>query len=321
VSEMTLTVEVVRKWDEAHGICGFELRRPDREPLPAFSAGAHIDVHLPGGFVRQYSLCGSPACQDRYEIAVLRDEQGRGGSMAIHDGVLQGDLIRIGTPRNLFPLEAEAQQHLLLAGGIGVTPILSMAEHLAAAGTPFEMHYCTRSRERAAFVERLAGPAFRDRVRLHFDDANAEAAFDLAGVLAAATAQTHLYVCGPRGFMDAVLAEARAQDWAEHRLHYEFFSATIQEAGADTAFEVRIASSGASVEVPPGCTVVAALAKHGVDVLTSCEQGVCGTCMTRVVEGRPDHRDSYLTDEEKAAGEYFMPCCSRASSPVLVLDL
>ncbi|WP_027797425.1 PDR/VanB family oxidoreductase [Paraburkholderia acidipaludis] len=321
MSDMTLTVEVVRKWDEAHGICGFELRRPDRGPLPAFSAGAHIDVHLPGGFVRQYSLCGSPSCQDRYEIAVLRDVQGRGGSMAIHDDVRQGDLIRIGTPRNLFPLDAEAQRHLLLAGGIGVTPILSMAEHLAAAGTPFEMHYCTRSSERTAFVERLADPAFRERVQFHFDDAGADQAFDLAAVLAAATAQTHLYVCGPRGFMEAVLAEARAQGWAEHRLHYEFFSALVQEAGTDTAFEVRIASSGASVEVPPGCTVIAALARHGVEVLTSCEQGVCGTCMTRVLEGQPDHRDSYLTDEEKAAGEYFMPCCSRARSPVLILDL
>jgi len=311
----------VRKWEEAHGVCGFELRRPDRAPLPEFSAGAHIDVHLPGGLVRQYSLCGNPVDQDCYEIAVLRDEQGRGGSMAIHDSVRQGDLVRIGIPRNQFPIDAEAQRHLLLAGGIGVTPILSMAEHLAAAGMPFEMHYCSRSRQRTAFVERLASPAFRDRVQFHFDDAGAEQAFDLATVIAAAPPQTHLYVCGPRGFMEAVLAEARAQGWAERRLHYEFFSATLQDAGADTTFEVRIASSGASVEVPPGCTVVAALARHGVEVLTSCEQGVCGTCMTRVLEGQPDHRDTYLTDEEKAAGEYFMPCCSRARSSVLVLDL
>jgi len=321
VSDAILAVEVVRKWHEARGICGFELRRPDRAPLPRFSAGAHIDVHLPGGLIRQYSLCGNPQSQDSYEIAVLRDEQGRGGSMVIHDRVRQGDLIRIGMPRNHFPLEPKASRHLLLAGGIGVTPILSMAEHLAAAGAPFEMHYCARSRDRTAFVERLDGSAFRDRVQLHFDDAGVHQAFDLAAVIAAAPAQTHLYVCGPRGFMEAVLAEARAQGWAERRLHYEFFAAAVRAPSADVAFEVRIASSGASVEVPPGCTIVAALARHGVDVLTSCEQGVCGTCMTRVLEGQPDHRDAYLTDEEKAAGEYFLPCCSRARSPVLVLDL
>lgn len=321
MNDLTLTVEVVRKWDEAHGICGFELRRPDRTPLPGFSAGAHIDVHLPGGFVRQYSLCGSPACRDRYEIAVLRDGQGRGGSMAIHDEVRQGDLIRIGAPRNQFPLDEEADRHLLLAGGIGVTPILSMAEHLSGAGNAFEMHYCTRSSERTAFVERLEGCAYRDRLQFHFDDADPDQAFDLAAVIAGAPAQTHLYVCGPRGFMEAVLAEARAQGWDERRLHYEFFSGTPRDAAADTPFTVRIASSGASVDVPPGCTVVEALARHGVEVLTSCEQGICGTCRTRVLQGQPDHRDTYLTDDEKAAGEYFMPCCSRAQSRILVLDL
>jgi vanillate monooxygenase ferredoxin subunit len=321
MSDASLTVEVVRKWDEAHGICGFELRRPDRAPLPGFSAGAHIDVHLPGGLVRQYSLCGSPTHNDCYEIAVLRDEHGRGGSMAIHDRVQQGDLLRIGVPRNLFQLDAQAARHLLLAGGIGVTPILSMAEQLACAGAPFEMHYCTRSREKTAFVERLGHAAFRDYVQFHFDDAGAGQSLDIAAVLAAAPAQTHLYVCGPRGFMEAVLAEARTQGWAEHRLHYEFFAGAPADAGAETAFQVRIASSGASVEVPPGCTVVEALARSGVEVLTSCEQGVCGTCMTRVLEGHPDHRDTYLTDEEKVAGEYFLPCCSRSRSPVLVLDL
>ncbi|RDK02231.1 PDR/VanB family oxidoreductase [Paraburkholderia lacunae] len=321
MSDATLTVEVVRKWNEARGICGFELMLPDRAPLPRFSAGAHIDVHLPGGLVRQYSLCGSPERDDRYEIAVLRDENGRGGSMSIHDRVHEGDLIRIGVPRNHFPVDSQAPRHLLLAGGIGVTPILSMAEHLSSAGAAFDMHYCTRSRDRTAFAERLAGSTFCDRVQFHFDDAGIDQAFDLAGVIAAAVADTHLYVCGPRGFMEAVLAEARAQGWVEHRLHYEFFSGTVSNAAEEQAFQVRIASSGASIDVPPGCTVVEALARHGVEVLTSCEQGVCGTCMTRVLEGQPDHRDSYLTVEEKAHGEYFLPCCSRSKSTLLVLDL
>ncbi|MGF6536139.1 MULTISPECIES: PDR/VanB family oxidoreductase [Paraburkholderia] len=323
MNDATLTVEVVRKWDEAHGICGFELRRPDRAPLPGFDAGAHVDVHLPGGLIRRYSLCGNPARNDCYEIAVLRDANGRGGSMAMHDQVRQGDLIRIGAPRNHFPVDAQAARHLLLAGGIGVTPILAMAEHLAAQNAPFDMHYCARSRERAAFVERLAASAFQERVQIHFDDAAAHQAFDIAAVIAAATAHTHLYVCGPRGFMESVLAEARSQGWADHRLHHEFFASVAANADAreESSFTVRIASSGVSVEVPAGCTVVESLAQHGVDVLTSCGQGVCGTCVTRVLAGEPDHRDSYLTDEEKAAGEYFLPCCSRSRSPVLVLDL
>lgn len=321
MSDTTLTVEVVRKWDEARGICGFELMRPDRAPLPRFSAGAHIDVHLPGGLVRQYSLCSSPERNDGYEIAVLRDERGRGGSMAIHDHVHEGDRIRIGVPRNHFPVEPQAARHLLLAGGIGVTPILSMAEHLHTLGASFEMHYCTRSRDRTAFAQRLAGSAYHDRVQIHFDDAGEHQAFNLDIALEREAADTHLYVCGPRGFMDAVLAGARARGWPDQRLHYEFFSGAVPDSAEDPAFRVRVESSGAVIDVPPGCSVVDALAKHGVEVLTSCEQGVCGTCMTRVLEGQPDHRDSYLTNEERAAGEYFMPCCSRAKTALLVLDL
>lgn len=317
----TLTVEVVRKWQEATGICGFELRLPDRARLPRFSAGAHIDVHLPGDVVRQYSLCGNPEHDDRYEIAVLRDQFGRGGSMAIHDRVHTGDLIRIGAPRNHFPVEPRAARHLLFAGGIGVTPILSMAEHLWATDAAFDMHYCVRSRDRAAFAERLAGAVFSDRVKFHFDDADGGPALNLAETIAAATSETHLYVCGPRGFMEAVLAAARAQGWAEQRLHYEFFSGAMADPNGNTAFQVRIASTGLTVDVPADCSVVQALNRQGIEVLTACEQGVCGTCMTRVLEGRPDHRDSYLSEAEKAAGEFFLPCCSRARSGLLVLDL
>jgi vanillate monooxygenase ferredoxin subunit len=321
MSDVTLTVEVVRKWGEAHDICGFELRRPDRSPLPDFGAGAHIDVHVPDGGVRQYSLCGSPVHRDHYEIAVLRDGNGRGGSITMHDCVQQGDRIQISAPRNHFPVDEQATHHLLLAGGIGVTPILSMAEHLTAVGASFEMHYCTRSRARTAFVERLAGSAFSEQVQFHFDDAGPEQLFDPVAVMATAPANTHLYVCGPRGFMEAVLVEARAQGWSEDRLHHEFFSGTIADNREDIAFQVRIASTGMLVDVPPGRTVVESLARHGVDVLTSCGQGVCGTCMIGVLEGQPDHRDNYLTDEEKAASQSFLPCCSRSFSPVLVLDL
>ena len=287
MSAATLTVRVARKWQEARDICGFEFVSDDGSPLPGFEAGAHIDVHLPGGLVRQYSLCNHPEHADRYQIAVLRDADGRGGSRAIHDEVRQGDTVRIGVPRNQFPLAPDAPHHLLLAGGIGVTPILSMAERLFSSGMPFDMHYCARSTDRMAFVERINAAGFHDRARLHVDDGDPGQRFDLAAVLAAAPAGTHLYVCGPRGFMDAVLNAARERNW----------------------------------DVPAECTVIAALAANGVDVLTSCEQGVCGTCATRVLEGEPDHRDAYLTDDEKAAGDQFMPCCSRSRSDLLVLDL
>lgn len=317
----TLTVTVARKWSEAQDICGFELVSADGSALPRFSAGSHIDVHLPGGLIRQYSLCNDPERADHYRIAVLREANGRGGSRAIHDLVAQGDTLRISAPRNHFPLAHGAPSHLLLAGGIGITPILCMAERLSRAGDAFELHYCARSRERGAFVESISGGPFSDRAHFHFDDGDANQRFDLAATLANAPDGSHLYVCGPRGFIDAVLAEARRQNWADARVHYEFFGAALERSDADSAFQVRIASSGATFDVPADCTVVAALAKHGIEILTSCEQGVCGTCLTRVLEGEPDHRDSYLTDEEKAAGDQLLPCCSRSKTPLLVLDI
>jgi len=185
----------------------------------------------------------------------------------------------------------------------------------------FDMHYCARSADRMAFVERINAAGFHDRTRFHVDDGDPAQRLDLASVLAAAPDGTHLYVCGPRGFMDAVLNAARERGWPDERLHYEFFGGAAATSGADRAFQVRLASSGKVIDVPAECTVVAALAANGIDVLTSCEQGVCGTCMTRVLEGEPDHRDSYLTEAEQAAGDQFMPCCSRSRTDLLVLDL
>ena len=179
MSAATLTVRVACKWQEARDICGFEFVSDDGSPLPRFDAGAHIDVHLPGGLVRQYSLCNHPEHGDRYQIAVLRDADGRGGSRTIHDAVRQGDTVRIGVPRNQFPLAPDAPHHLLLAGGIGVTPILSMAERLFSSGGAFDMHYCARSTDRMAFVERINAAGFRDRARFHVDDGAPEQRFDL----------------------------------------------------------------------------------------------------------------------------------------------
>ncbi|MBR0565052.1 oxidoreductase [Azoarcus sp. L1K30] len=317
----TLSVRIARKVTEATDILSFELVDAGGAPLPSFSAGAHIDVHLPNGIVRQYSLCNDPGECHRYLIAVLRDPASRGGSTAMHDRVHEGDVLQISAPKNHFPLVHEARRSLLLAGGIGVTPILCMAERLALSGAEFDMHYCTRAPERTAFLNRIRLSAFAPRVHLHFDDGPSDQRFDLAATLAGPQPGVHLYVCGPKGFMDAVLASARAQGWPEHQLHYEFFAAEVQTSATDTAFEVRLASSGRTIAVGAGQTVTAALAAAGVDVPTSCEQGVCGTCLTRVLAGEPEHRDAYLTPEEQAANDQFLPCCSRARSPLLVLDM
>ncbi|WP_118178579.1 PDR/VanB family oxidoreductase [Paraburkholderia phosphatilytica] len=316
-----MEVRIVRKFAAADDICGFELAREDGAALPAFTAGAHIDVHLDGGIVRQYSLCNSPAETHRYVIGVLREPASRGGSVAMH-ALAEGSVLRISEPKNHFPLSEGATRSLLFAGGIGITPILGMAERLAALDAPFELHYCTREPARAAFRDRLAEPRFAGCAHLYFDSAPVSERIDLAATLAAAAPGTHLYVCGPAGFIAVVLDTARAAGWSEAQLHREYFAAAAQDhAAASGAFQVKLAASGRIVEVDHDETVIAALTAAGVDVPTSCEQGVCGTCLTRVLEGEPDHRDVYLTDDERAANDCFLPCCSRSKSPLLVLDL
>ena len=316
-----LQVRVVRKASEAQDISTFEFVNVDARPLPSFSAGSHIDVHLPNGLTRQYSLCNDPSEGHRYLIGVLRDPGSRGGSQAMHELVKEGDVLHISAPKNHFPLAHEATHSVLLAGGIGVTPILCMAERLAMTGASFEMHYCTRSPERTAFRERIAAATFAPKVQFHFDDGDESQKLPLDRLISPVRPGTHLYVCGPKGFMDWVLASARKAGWPETQLHYEFFGAEVAKSDNDASFEVKLASSGKVVVVPKDKTVVEALAAAGIEVATSCEQGVCGTCLTRVLEGEPDHKDMYLTPEEQAANDQFLPCCSRAKSARLVLDL
>ncbi|MEY4652140.1 MAG: hypothetical protein RI884_721 [Pseudomonadota bacterium] len=313
-----IPVKVLARHEEAEGIYSYELARPDGAPLPAFSAGSHIDVHLPGGIVRQYSLYNNDQETHRYRIAVLRDPASRGGSIAMHDQVKTGDMLTISAPRNHFPL-VSSPFSLLLAGGIGITPLLCMAQRLAATDRDFRLHYCTRSLSRTALKDSVA--ALGDRARLHLDDGDASQKLDLPKALAAAPAGTRLYVCGPAGFIDFVVNTAKAAGWPTDHLHMEYFGAAPQDTTGDRAFEVRIASTGKTYTIAADKTVLAALQEQDVDVLASCEQGVCGTCLTRVLEGECDHRDMYLTDDEKARNDQFLPCCSRAKSPLLVLDL
>ena len=252
---------------------------------------------------------------------MLRDPASRGGSVAVHELLQEGQVLRISAPKNHFALAHDAPRHLLLAGGIGITPLLCMAERLANTGADFALHYCARSQARTAFVPRIQGASFAQRVQFHFDDGAPAQKLDLPALLAQPNVGTHLYVCGPKGFMDAVLGTARASGWLEAQLHYEFFSAEVLHAADEGSFEVQVASTGAVVSVAAGQSVLQALAAAGVDIAFACEQGVCGTCLTRVLQGVPDHKDSYLTPEEQALGDQFMPCCSRAKTPRLVLDI
>lgn len=305
---------------EAEGILGLELVAVDGASLPPFEAGAHIDLHLPNGLIRQYSLCNDPRERHRYRIAVLRDAASRGGSQAVHELLRIGQRLSIGAPRNLFALDEQAPRSLLLAGGIGITPLLSMAWRLHALGADFELHQCVRSAKLAAFAERLAAAPFAARTHLHRDDGDATQKLDLPALLAAEPAGSQLYVCGPNGFMEYVLDTARALGWAEERLHREYFAAPEAESGGG-AFTLRIASSGLELQVPEERTALEVLEDAGFDIPASCGQGICGTCLTRVVDGQPEHRDLFLSEEEKARNDQFTPCCSRSRSACLVVDL
>ena len=316
-----IDVRVARVTPEAADISSFELVRADGAGLPSFEPGAHLDVHLPGGLVRQYSLSNPSSETHRYVIAVLRDPASRGGSEALFTKVAASDALRITPPRNHFPLNAGAGHTLLMAGGIGVTPILCMAERLWREQASFEFHYCTRTRDRMAFHDALRACDFAERVAFHFDDGEDAQRLDIAKTLANRDASTHLYVCGPQGFMDAVIDAARAAGWPDERIHFEYFGHVVVHSADDATFEVEIPSRGVVVSVPADRSISAVLKAHGVDVPVSCEQGVCGTCVCRVLSGVPDHRDMYLSKPERAANDQMMVCCSRATSPRLVLEV
>ena len=315
-----LTVKVVNKVQEAEEIVSLELASIDGKPLPSFSAGAHIDVYIRDGLIRQYSLLNDSAEQHRYVIGVLRDPESRGGSIAVHDEIKQGDTIQISSPKNHFEL-VQAKRTLLFAGGIGVTPILCMARRLSHIGADFEMHYNSRTPERMAFRDAIGKSPFADKVHFHFDNGDDSQKLDLAPLLANPQPDTHLYVCGPTGYIDFVVNTAKQAGWPSDHVHLEYFGAAEVDTSGDTSFEVKIASTGQVFTIPPDKRITQVLDDEGVFIPVSCEEGVCGTCLTRVLEGTPDHRDLYLTDAEHEANDQFTPCCSRSKSPLLVLDI
>lgn len=314
-----LTLRVAGRRDCAEGIAAFELVAANGGPLPAFTAGSHIDLHLPGGMIRQYSLRNDPAERHRYCIGVLREPVGRGGSAYMHERLGVGDIIETSLPRNAFALDEDAPFSLLLAGGIGITPILSMAHRLAELGRDFAFHYGARNAARMAFRDEMEASTFAGKLRFHLDDGPAEQKLDLATLLSRRPSGAHLYACGPAGFLEAVISAA-SKSWPSETVHREYFAnAAHGPATGDKLFRVTLAGDGRSFEVPPGRSIVEVLAQHGVDVQVSCEQGICGTCVTRVVSGLPDHRDLVLTDKQRV--DRMTLCCSRALTDELVLDL
>lgn len=324
MAQPTIAARVARRWMETPDVCALELVSADGGPLPAFTAGAHVDVHLPGGLVRQYSLLNDPAETHRYRIAVLREPASRGGSVVVH-GLAEGQPLTLGGPRNAFALAQGPHRRLLVAGGIGITPMLCMAEQSLREGSDFALHYAARSASRMAFRGHLSEPRWRGRVHLHAGEGDPARRLDLEALLRAPAPDLHLYACGPAGLLQAALEAARRSGWPESNLHWERFAATsapmAPAAEADAPFEIELARSGRVLRVPAGTTAAQVLVDAGTGLLTSCEQGVCGTCLTRVLAGTPDHRDSYLTPEERAANDQFLPCRSRARCERLVVDL
>jgi vanillate O-demethylase ferredoxin subunit len=316
---MTIDVTIIKKESIADDIVLLVLADPQGGLLPPFEPGAHIDLHIDRDTVRQYSLINSLDRGRTYEVAILREADGRGGSARVHDQLQAGDHVRISAPRNAFPLQ-RADFSILIAGGIGITPILSMARHLQHEGQPFALHYCARSRPSAAFCDSIEHSAFADKARFYFDADGQR--FDTDVLRQPDIPDTRIFVCGPPGFIDFITRTALDAGWPADRIHYELFQkAAADQTGHGEAFTLVINSSGDRVPVAADETALEALERSGYEVACSCEQGICGTCVLTVLDGIPDHQDSYLTDRERAENRSFTPCCSRALTPTLTIDL
>lgn len=312
---MDLELRVVRRRAAADEIVELTLAPPDGGPLPGWEPGAHIDLEV-GDVVRQYSLTGLDATADRWTVSVLREQHGRGGSRYVHERVVQGVTVRASTPRNHFELKAGTSSVLFVAGGIGITPVLPMIAQLERDGRDWNLFYCGRSRQSMAYCDELA--RFGDRVTFWADDERGVP--DLATLVAKTDTETVVYACGPGGLL-AALETVCACPENKRVLRVEHFVPKESAAeGACHEFEVEFAQSGVTATVPADRSILAVAEELGVDILSSCAEGTCGTCETPVLGGTPDHRDSVLSEEERAGCATIMPCVSRALSARLTLD-
>ena len=320
MTESTMQVRVKRISYEAENINSYELVTATGGDLAPFAAGSHIDLHLPNGMIRSYSLVNDQRERSRYVIAVNKDAVGRGGSRFIHDTIRAGDIIQISRPRNSFALQEDASHSILIAGGIGITPLLSMVRRLEALGRKWKLFYAARTRCAAAFLDELNAlqPDIRSNLYIDLDDERSGRLFDLGAIVGNAPVDAHLYCCGPVPMLEAF--EAAAADRPPHHVHVEYFKAKEKPA-AEGGFEVTLARSNRTLKVQPGKTILDALLDAGIAVNYSCAEGVCGTCETLVLDGVPDHRDLFLSKEEHATNKSMMICCSGAKSPTLLLDI
>lgn len=293
----------------------YDLARADYRPLPPAEPGAHIDLHLPNGLIRQYSLVVPGAGPARYTLGIKKDPNSRGGSRYIFDELTVGQMLAVSAPRNHFPLAPAAPHHVLIAGGIGITPIFAMIQHLRAAGAAFKLHYAGRSRRQLAFLDELKDAAF---AHIHCDDEHSGRLLDLAGAITDAPEGSHFYCCGPTPMLKAFLTATAAVP--SERVHVEYFTAK-EAADRSAGFIVELARSGGEVAIPPGQSILETLREAGLTLDSSCQEGICGVCETRVISGIPDHRDAVLSDDEHAANKTMMICCSGAKTERLVLDL
>lgn len=319
-TELEVVIRQIRF--EAKNINSYELVSPDGDELPAFAAGAHIDVHIAPGLIRQYSLSNCPSERHRYVIGVLRDENGRGGSQALHDSLRVQGRVRISAPRNNFKLTENAPRVLLLAGGIGITPLKSMAHALASEGREFALHYCARDSASIAFSAGLEALRKHGQVSLHLDGGKPENGLDIAGLLSSVCPDTHVYYCGPQGFMNA--CQSAADHWPKDSIHFEHFKAPESSKadsaqGGDGGFVFQIASTGRQYSVGPDEDFTDVLRANGIDIPTSCVSGLCGTCKVSYLSGQVAHNDFILDQEEQT--RCLTPCVSRGGEGVLVLDL
>jgi tetrachlorobenzoquinone reductase len=313
-----LTVQVADVRAEALDVMKLELRAPGGGQLPPFEPGAHLDLHLPNGLVRQYSLTNDWRERDRYVIAVSRVADSRGGSSFVHSGVRAGAQLIIGAPLNTFALDPRAERFLFIAGGIGVTPIVAMIRWCAANAKPWRLIYAARSRQRAAFYEELCALAGAS-AQFHFDDERGQV-LDVAEAVAGWQAGEWIYCCGPAPLMDSV--KALTPHLPAGTVCFEWFTTpeTDEPQQAD-AFRVRLERSGVEFDIPEHKSILEVLEENGIEHPFSCREGLCGTCLTNVLSGEPDHRDYVLSDEERASGKLMTICCSRSKSPLLTLDL
>jgi phthalate 4,5-dioxygenase reductase subunit len=311
-----MSLRVSRAEKVAADIHLFELRHPDGAELPGFTAGSHLTLRSPNGSLRKYSLCNDPAERHRYVIAVKRDPAGRGGSVDLIDNVRAGHAVEVSAPHNAFELAGKAGAFILIAGGIGITPILAMARQLNGEGRTYQLFYLTRAPESTAFLDELRGDDFKAKAVIHHDGGDPANAFDLWPVLEKPSG-AHVYCCGPRPLLEAV--RDMTGHWPPTSIHFEsFIDAGAAALPEDRSFTVVLAKSGARVAVAPGVSILEAMRGAGHEAPSSCESGTCGTCRTRLISGEVDHRDLVLMEEEKA--DQIMICVSRARSPEIVID-